>query len=81
LTPLNPKVERCHLFFDKGEAELKGGLGTGPFREVPFALKDIRQYLERSKQAGLLIFFGKMNAELGLTTTTESVLFGETHNP
>jgi len=35
----------------------------------------------RYKQAGLVIF-GKTNTpELGLTTTTESVLFGETRNP
>jgi amidase len=95
----------CHLFFDKAEAQISQGLGTGPFRGVPFALKDISQYLagtitsagsriwknsvadfdstlvERYKQAGLVIF-GKTNSpELGLTTTTESVLFGETHNP
>jgi amidase len=37
--------------------------------------------VERYKQAGLVIF-GKTNSpELGLTTTTESVLFGQTHNP
>ncbi len=37
--------------------------------------------VERYKQAGLVIF-GKTNSpELGLTTTTESLLFGQTHNP
>jgi Asp-tRNA(Asn)/Glu-tRNA(Gln) amidotransferase A subunit family amidase len=37
--------------------------------------------VERYKRAGLVIF-GKTNSpELGLTTTTESVLFGQTHNP
>lgn len=37
--------------------------------------------VERYKQAGLVIF-GKTNSpELGLTPTTESVLFGQTHNP
>jgi amidase/6-aminohexanoate-cyclic-dimer hydrolase len=102
----NPKLNAlCHLFFDKAEAQISEGLGTGPFRGVPFVLKDIGQYLagtitsagsriwrdsvaesdstlvERYKQAGLVIF-GKTNSpELGLTTTTESVLFGQTHNP
>lgn len=103
---VNPKLNAlCHLFFDKAEAQISQGLGTGPFRGVPFALKDVGQYLagtitsagsriwkdnvadfdstlvERYKQAGLVIF-GKTNSpELGLTTTTESVLFGQTHNP
>jgi amidase len=103
---LNPKLNAlCHLFFDKAEAQISQGLGTGPFRGVPFVLKDVSLYLagtitsagsriwknsvadfdstlvERYKQAGLVIF-GKTNSpELGLTTTTESVLFGQTHNP
>jgi amidase len=103
---LNPKLNAlCHLFFDKAEAQISQSLGIGPFRGVPFALKDGGLYLagtitsagsriwkdniadfdstlvERYKQAGLVIF-GKTNSpELGLTTTTESVLFGQTHNP
>lgn len=103
---LNPKLNAlCHLFFDKAEAQINGNLGTGPFRGVPFALKDLSQYLngtitsagsrvwknyvadfdstlvDRYKQAGLVIF-GKTNApELGLLATTESALFGQTHNP
>jgi amidase/6-aminohexanoate-cyclic-dimer hydrolase len=103
---LNPKLNAfCHLFFDKAEQQIKNGLGNGPFRGVPFALKDLGQYLSgtitsagsrvwkdyvaeydstlvaRYKQAGLVIF-GKTNSpELGLTTTTESALYGETHNP
>jgi Asp-tRNA(Asn)/Glu-tRNA(Gln) amidotransferase A subunit family amidase len=103
---LNPKLNAfCHLFFDKAELQIKQGLPTGPFRGVPFALKDLGQYLAgtitsagsrvwkdyvadfdstlvaRYKQAGLVIF-GKTNSpELGLTTTTESALYGKTHNP
>jgi len=103
---INPKLNAlCHLFFDKAEAQINQGLGTGPFHGVPFVLKDLNQYLagtitsagsriwkdnvadfdstlvERYKQAGLVIF-GKTNSpELGLTTTTESVAFGQTHNP
>jgi Asp-tRNA(Asn)/Glu-tRNA(Gln) amidotransferase A subunit family amidase len=103
---LNPKLNAfCHLFFDKAEQQIKTGLPAGPFRGVPFALKDIGVHLAgtitssgsrvwkdyrpefdstlvaRYKQAGLVIF-GKTNSpELGLTTTTESVLFGKTRNP
>lgn len=103
---LNPKLNAlCHLFFDKAEAQINQDPGTGPFRGVPFALKDLGMYLtgtitsagsrvwknnvasydstlvSRYKQAGLAIF-GKTNSpELGLTVTTESVLFGQTRNP
>jgi Asp-tRNA(Asn)/Glu-tRNA(Gln) amidotransferase A subunit family amidase len=103
---LNPKLNAlCHLFFDKAEAQIKENPGTGPFRGVPFVLKDLGAYLNgtitsagsrvwknnvatfdstlvsRYKQAGLIIF-GKSNSpELGLTVTTESALFGQTHNP
>jgi len=102
----NPKLNAlCHLFFDKAELQINADLGTGPFRGVPFAIKDLSVYLtgtitsagsrvwknnvaefdstlvSRYKQAGLVIF-GKSNSpELGLTTTTESVLFGQTCNP
>jgi amidase/6-aminohexanoate-cyclic-dimer hydrolase len=103
---INPKLNAfCHLFFEKAEAQIKQGLPAGPFRGVPFALKDLGQYLSgtitsagsrvwsdaiaesdstlvtRYKRAGLVIF-GKTNTpELGLTTTTESVLYGRTRNP
>lgn len=102
----NPKLNAfCHLFFDKAETQIKQRLPAGPFHGVPFALKDLGQYLTgtitsagsrvwknsvadfdstyvtRLKRAGLVIF-GKTNSpELGLTTTTESVLYGKTHNP
>src|SRR5207253_6247788 len=35
----------------------------------------------RHKHAGLVIFAKTTTPELGLTNTTESVLFGQTHNP
>jgi Asp-tRNA(Asn)/Glu-tRNA(Gln) amidotransferase A subunit family amidase len=42
----NPKLNAlCHLFFDKAEVQIKEGLGSGPFRGVPFVLKDLNQYL------------------------------------
>jgi len=103
---LNPKLNAfCHLFFDKAEAQIEQGLTAGPFHGVPFALKDLGQFMRgtitsvgsrvwkdsvadfdstlvtRYKQAGLVIF-GKTNSpELGLTMTTESVLYGKTRNP
>jgi amidase/6-aminohexanoate-cyclic-dimer hydrolase len=103
---INPKLNAlCHLFFDRAEAQIKQGLGAGPFKGVPFALKDLGQHLAgtitsfgsrvfkdyrpdfdstlvaRYKQAGLVIF-GKTNSpEFGLTTTTESALYGRTRNP
>ena len=103
---LNPKLNAlCHLFFDKAEVQIDQKLGTGPFRGVPFVLKDLGMYLtgtitsagsrvwknnvasfdstlvSRYKKAGLVIF-GKSNSpELGLTATTESILFGQTRNP
>src|SRR5499425_2726888 len=103
---INPKINAFnHLFFDKAEDQIKSGLGQGPFRGVPFALKDLGQYLKgtitsaggrvwkdqvadydstlvkRYKQAGLVIFGKTTTPELGLTTTTESILFGQTRNP
>ncbi|HLG16780.1 MAG TPA: amidase [Blastocatellia bacterium] len=103
---LNPKLNAlCHLFFDKAEAQIKQGLPVGPFRGVPFVLKDLGQQLAgtvtssgsrvfkdnipefdstlvtRYKNAGLVIFGKTTTPELGLTTTTESVLFGKTRNP
>ncbi len=103
---LNPKLNAfCNLFFDRAEAEIKQGLGDGPFRGVPFALKDLSQHLSgtvtsagsrvfknnapdfdstlvaRYKKAGLVIFGKTTTPEFGLTTTTESVLFGKTRNP
>ena len=43
---LNPKLNAlCHLFYDKAEAQIDQELGTGPFRGVPFVLKDLGMYL------------------------------------
>jgi amidase len=39
---LNPKINAfCHLFFDRAEAQIREGLPGGPFRGVPYALKDL----------------------------------------
>jgi amidase len=106
LEAINPKINAvAHAFFDKAAAQIKEGLAAGPFKGVPFALKDLGQQLAgtvtsygsrvfesnrpdfdstlvaRYKQAGLVIFAKTTSPEFGLTTTTESVLFGKTHNP
>jgi amidase/6-aminohexanoate-cyclic-dimer hydrolase len=103
---INPKINAfSHLFFDKAAEQIQAELGQGPFQGVPFALKDLSQYLNgtitsaggrvwkdqvadydstlvaRYKQAGLVIFGKTTSPELGLTTTTESVLYGQTRNP
>jgi amidase len=103
---INPKINAfSQLFFDKAAEQIQAGMGDGPFQGVPFALKDLGQYLEgtitsaggriwkdrvadydstlvtRYKQAGLVIFGKTTSPELGLTTTTESVLYGQTRNP
>jgi amidase len=103
---INPKINAfSHLFFDKAAEQIQAELSQGPFHGVPFALKDLSQYLKgtitsgggrvwkdqvadydstlvtRYKKAGLVIFGKTTSPELGLTTTTESVLFGQTRNP
>lgn len=106
LEALNPKINAtAQVFFDRAESQIKQGLPSGPFKGVPFALKDLGQSLTgtittygsrvfkdnkpdfdstlvaRYKQAGLVIFAKTTSPEFGLTTTTESVLFGRTRNP
>ena len=106
LDAINPKLNAtAQIFFDKAEAQIKHGLPAGPFKGVPFVLKDLGQQLAgtittygsrvfkdntpdldstlvtRYKQAGLVIFAKTTSPEFGLTTTTESVLFGQTRNP
>ena len=103
---LNPRLNAVsQLFFDRAETQIDQGLGDGPFRGVPFALKDLSQQLagtpttsgsrlfrdsvldfdstlvQRYKKAGLMIFAKTTTPELGVSMSTESALFGQTHNP
>jgi Asp-tRNA(Asn)/Glu-tRNA(Gln) amidotransferase A subunit family amidase len=81
------------------------GLPDGPFRGVPFLLKDLHasipgvrttygselfaenvpevesELVTRYRKAGLVTFGKTHSPELGLTTTSESRLFGQTANP
>jgi amidase len=106
LEATNPKLNAtAQVFFERAEAQIKQGLPDGPFKGVPFVLKDLGQQMAgtitsygsrmfkdntpdfdstlvgRYKQAGLVIFAKSTSPEFGLTTSTESVLFGKTRNP
>ncbi len=93
------------LFPDMARTQIEAGLPDGPFRGVPFVLKDLGAALKgapltqgsrafknyvsdtdatltaRYKKAGLVIFGQTTTPEFGGTTTTESLLFGDTRNP
>ena len=90
---------------DEGRKAAAGDLPDGPFRGVPFLLKDLHlltsgartsygcrlfegfvadhdsEIVGRYRNAGLVIFGKTASPEFGLTTTTESKLFGQTRNP
>ena len=84
---------------------IRQGLPDGPFKGVPFLVKDLAlqirgqrttngcrlfaehvanhdsELVNRYQKAGLVIFGRSASPEFGLTTTTESTLFGPTRNP
>lgn len=92
-------------WFDQARAAISAGLPDGPFRGVPFLLKDLYAACEgeeltngsclyrgsvseadielvaRYRRAGLVFFGRSASPEFGITTTTESVLYGQTRNP
>ena len=54
LEAVNPKLNAtAQVFFDKAEAQIKQGLPAGPFKGVPFVLKDLGQQL-----AGTITSYG-----------------------
>ena len=90
---------------DAARAQIVAGLPEGPFRGVPFLVKELvasvagsattassrlyehqmpaadSEIVARFRRAGLVIV-GKTNSpEFGLSPTTESLLYGVTHNP
>lgn len=93
------------IFEDHARKAIKDGLPDGPFKGVPFAVKDLGARLkglpitsgsrafkgtvsdadatlvERYRKAGLVIFGQTTSPEFGLTTSTESALYGKTRNP
>lgn len=91
--------------FDDARAAVAAGLPSGPFRGVPFLLKDLHlawpgvpltngsklfaehvpeiesELVTRYRRAGLVVFGKTHSPEFGLTTSTESRLYGQTKNP
>ena len=91
--------------YEEARAQIAAGLPDGPFKGVPFLLKDLNVALkgtlttggsrffrdvrpdydsdlvDRCQRAGFVIFGKTASPELGLTPTTESVLYGATRNP
>ncbi|MEN8160322.1 MAG: amidase, partial [Myxococcota bacterium] len=115
-TLLDAAIERCEKrnpavnavvipMLEQARAAITAGLPEGPFRGVPFLLKDLHasvpgvrttygaalfadhvpelesELVARYRRAGLVIFGKTHSPELGLTTTSESRLFGQTRNP
>lgn len=103
---VNPALNAIVLpHYDRARAAVEAGLPAGPFRGVPWLLKDLHLLLEgtvtsygsipwrnfvaphdstlvdRYEAAGLVIFGKTASPEFGATATTESKLWGETHNP
>jgi amidase/6-aminohexanoate-cyclic-dimer hydrolase len=106
LEACNPRLNAVViLMVEQARAALSAGLPEGPFRGVPFLLKDLYQLyagvrttngcrlfedfvpdidselVQRYKGAGLVIFGKTHSPEFGITTTSESQLFGQTRNP
>jgi len=91
--------------FDEGRKAIEAGLPDGPFRGVPWLLKDLyaewkgvrlsygsrfladavpaedSEIVRRYRDAGLVLFGRTASPEFGITTTAESLLYGQTHNP
>ena len=102
----NPKLNAVVIpMIEEARAAASGDLPDGPFRGVPFLLKDLHllysgtrtsygcrlfedfvadhdsEIVTRYRNAGLVVFGKTASPEFGLTTTTESKLFGQTRNP
>ncbi len=103
---VNDKINAINLpHYDMASAAIKRGLPKGPFRGVPWLLKDLHMMLagtrttdgsiffkdtvtdhnstlvDRYQKAGLVIFGKTHSPEFGGTPSSESKLWGETHNP
>jgi Asp-tRNA(Asn)/Glu-tRNA(Gln) amidotransferase A subunit family amidase len=76
----------CHIFFDKAEEQIKQGLPAGPLTGVPFALKDLGQYLRgTTTSAGSRVWKDSV-ADFDSTTVARYkqaglVIFGKTTSP
>jgi len=103
---VNPTINAVVLeHYEFAREAIRRGLPDGPFRGVPFLLKDLGVHLKgtittngsvffkddvatytntvvkRYQAAGLVIFGKTHSPEFGNTSSSETVLFGATHNP
>lgn len=93
------------MFDDAAQVQIDDGLPDGPFKGVPYPIKDLGISIagkpltngsvafkdniaesdsvlaSRYKAAGLTLFAQTTSPEYGLTTSTESTLYGQTRNP
>lgn len=102
----NPALNAIVIpMYEQAREAVSDGLPDGPFRGVPFLLKDLHlgytgarttygsklfrdnvadhdsELVLRYKRAGLVVFGKTHSPEFGLTTSTETELFGQTANP
>jgi len=102
----NPQLNAVVISMEEeARRAVAGDLPRGPFRGVPFLVKDLAlqstgvrttngcrlfrdhvgehasELVKRYERAGLVTFGRTASPEFGLTTTTESTLFGPTRNP
>lgn len=87
LEAVNPKLNAfAYLFFDQAEAAIKQGLPDGPFKGVPFALKDLGMNL-----TGTVTSYGSRVWQKNLASADSTlvaryknaglVIFGKTTSP
>lgn len=106
MSECNPDLNAVVIPLEEhARAAIARGLPDGPFRGVPFLIKDLALQIKGSRttngcrlfrdhvadhdselvarydRAGLVTFGRTASPEFGLTTTTESTLFGSTRNP
>jgi Asp-tRNA(Asn)/Glu-tRNA(Gln) amidotransferase A subunit family amidase len=101
----NPAVNAIPIPMHEEARRVAEAPPEGPFRGVPFLLKDLyamypgvrtthgsrlfadhvpdheNELVARYRRAGLVIFGKSASPEFGITTSTESALFGPTRNP
>jgi amidase len=84
---LNPKINAiCNQCFDKAEAQIKQGLAEGPFKGVPFVLKDLGHQLAGTVTSFSSRLFNDQKADFDSTLVTRYkqsglVICGKTNTP
>lgn len=84
---LNPKINAVTVkHYDEARAQIKAGLPEGPYRGVPFLLKDLSMALKGTITTGGSRFFADDRADHNSTLTDRYlkaglVIFGKTNSP